>query len=341
MEGDPLTHVHRFATATHGWWKARDTCTPATVPTPRLEERRLAVMVAGLGSNSERDSIDSVDTARLGYAETDVLRFSYLGGTTDENGYVATDTTADIHHSARRLRQLLERLQARHPGLPIDVIAHSQGGIVARTALTDEVDGADPRLPAVKSLITLSSPHQGAPIATGLTMVGHTGTGNDAETAVHKLLPDMVDPRGKSVTQLAEHSQFMGELNRRPLPAGVNVTSIGAREDLVVPASVTRLEGAKNVTVSAPGHWSEHSAMPGTAETHRETALGLAGMAPTCQSLGNALADAAVSEAIRWGETGFGGGAYLGARKIDKKVKGKVDDLADRIPATTSRRSGS
>ena len=344
-EGRPLTHVQRFATAARDWWKARETCTPASLATPRLQERRLAVTVAGLGSNSDEDSIEAVDTAGLGYADADVVRYSYLGGTTEENQYAASDTTADIHHSARRLRELLERLQARHPGVPIDLIAHSQGGIVARTALTDEVDGADPRLPAVTSLVTLSSPHRGAPLATGLTMLGHTRIGKDAETVVHDLLPDMVDPAGTSVTQLAEHSDFMGQLNRRPLPPGVNVTSIGAREDLLVPAAVTRLEGAKNVIVSAPGRRSEHAKMPGSPQTHREIALGLAGMAPTCQSLGDAVADAVVSQAIHWGETGLGGGAYLGARRIDKKVGAKLDDLGDRIPPrippTTSRRSGS
>lgn len=299
----------------------------------------MAVMVAGLGSNSTGDSIDAVDTAALGYAGTDVHRFSYLGGTRDETPYGATDTTQDIHQSAKRLRELLERLQAQRPGVPIDIIAHSQGGVVARTAVTDEVDGADPRLPAVKSLVTLSSPHQGAPVATGLTMVGHTDVGDTLLAEVHRLLPEKVDPQGTSVTQLAAHSDFMRRLNARPLPPGVNVTSIGAREDWMVPAGVTRLEGARNVIVSAPGRLREHSRMPAGAETHREIALGLAGLEPTCQSFGDAMADAFVSDGIRYVENGLGGGAWLLGRKADSKVGKKLDEIADRIPPTIPRRS--
>ena len=327
-EHQPLTHASRFAAAAYDWWQARDTCTQATVPTPRLQERRLLVKVAGLGSSSGHDSVDDVGTAALGYAAADVVRYSYRGGTTAENPYVAGDTTADIQQSAKHLRELLQRLQAQHPGVPIDIIAHSQGGIVARTALTDEVDAADPRLPAVKSLITLSSPHQGAPVATLATMAGHTTIGEQVETALHRALPDMIDPRATSVTQLAEQSDFMLQLNRRPLPPGVHVTSIGAREDWMVPAGVTKLDGARNVTVSAPGHVTEHSAMPRAPQTQREIALGLAGMEPSCQSLGDALADAAVTELIRGVETTAGAAVWAGGHALDKKT----DSLKPTVP---------
>ena len=341
IESNPSIHVERFLTAAHQWWQQRATCTPAGVAAPKLQERRLAVMVAGLGSKSGGDSSDKVDTAGLGYAKSDVLHYSDLGGTREETAYAATDTTHDIHQAARHLRHLLERLQGQHPGVPIDIIAHSQGGIVARTALTDEVDGADPRLPAVRSLVTLSSPHQGTPVATGLAMLAHTDIGTTVLTDAHHVLPDMVDPLGTSVQQLAEHSGFMRELNSRKLPAGVNATSIGAREDWMVPAGVTRLDGAHNVIVSSPGLWTEHSTMPGAPQTQREIALALAGMAPTCQSLGDALADAAVSDAIRWGETGLGGAAWMGGRRFDKKVDLGFDGAIQRSPVSTPpRRSG-
>ncbi|MDP1804099.1 MAG: peptidoglycan DD-metalloendopeptidase family protein, partial [Acidimicrobiales bacterium] len=317
-EGQPLTHVGRFAAAAKDWWMARETCTADSVPTPRLEERRVAVMVAGLGSKSTGDSIDAVDTAALGYAEPDVFRFSYMGGTREEHPYAATDTTADIHQSAKHLRELLERIAAERPGVPIDIIAHSQGGIVARTALTDEVDGHDPRLPQVKSLVTLSTPHQGAPIATLATVAGHTKIGGQVQTALHDALPDMVDPQGTSVKQLAEQSFFMLQLNMRPMPAGLNVTSIGAREDWMVPAGVTHLDGAHNVIVSAPGYKTEHSDMPGAPETQREIALGLAGMAPTCQGFGDFVADFVVSDYIRAAENAAAAGAYIAGRRLDK-----------------------
>jgi hypothetical protein len=323
-ELQPLTHLERFVRAVDDWRKAQETCTPAAVPAPRLQERHLAVLVAGLGSTSAKDeehkpAIAHVDTAALGYAPSDVVRYSYNGGTIDDHGYAGADTTVDIRHSARRLRELLERLEAEHPGVPIDIIAHSQGGIVARSALTDEVDGADPRLPQVASLITLGSPHLGAPGATALAMFGHTTVGEVAETGTHALLPGAIDPGALSLRQMAEESDFMRELSRRPLPAGLRATSIGAREDLIVPAGVTHLDGANNVIVSVPGHATEHSDLPGSAQARREIALGLAGMAPTCQSLGDALADAAVSDVIRGGEEAVGAAAWGGGRYLDRR----------------------
>ena len=332
----PAAHSARFASAAHAWWQARDTCTPESVSPPKLQERHILVRVAGLGSTSSNGSIDDVDAASLGFAPADDHRFSYRGGTTDDNPYGVDDTTNDIRTSARRLQELLARLEAENPGVPIDVVAHSQGGLVARTALTDEGEPTDPRLPKVNSLITLGSPHKGAPAATGLTMFGHTTPGEVLITGAHAALPDQIDLGSTSVTQMAEHSKFLARLSRKPLPAGLKVTSIAAREDLTVPAGQTVLAGAKNVTVSAPGHLNDHGNLPGSAQARREMALGLAGMAPTCQSFADAMADAAVSGFIYSAETTIGAAAWAGGRAIDRKIDKAMDRrIDDAFPSPT------
>jgi hypothetical protein len=334
-ELQPSTHLLRFAQAVKAWYDARADCTPADVAAPRLQERHILVKVAGLGSRSdEAASVDQLDAAALGYDPADVLRFSYNGGTIAESGYKPTDTTQDIRVSARRLRELLQRIQAAHPGVPIDVIAHSQGGIVARTALTDEVDAGDPRLPGVASLIMLGSPNQGAPGATALTMFGHTNVGEGVETAAHVVLPNAVDPAGTSIQQMAEESEFMHRLNSRPLPAGLKVTSIGARQDAIVPAGVTHLDGANNVIVSVPGIVHEHSDLPGSPEAQREVALGLAGMKPTCQGLTDALADFAVSDLIRGGEETIGALAWAGGHYLDDGLETPDPTIPTRYDAS-------
>ncbi len=319
-ENNPSAHLQRFVGAAHAWWKARDTCTADTVPAPKVEGRHILVRVAGLGSTSEKGAIDNVDATALGYADADVYRYSYRGGTATEHPYAATDTTADIRESARRLRELLARIEADNPGVPVDIVAHSQGGLVARSALTDEVDPADGRLPKVNALVTLGTPHLGTPVATGLTMMGHTTVGQVAMAGAHALLPDKIDPAGMSVTQMAEESEFLRRLNRRPLPAGLKVTSIGAREDLAVPAGRTLLAGAKNITVSAPGHFNDHGNLPGSPQAQREIALGMAGMNPTCESFGDAMADAATSGFIYAAESTLGEAAWGGTRFFDRKI---------------------
>lgn len=313
-QGQPLTHALGLAGALQEWRRQRDACTPAGVEPPPLVERRLVVTVGGLGSSSETADVDDVDTAALGYAAGDVSRFSYNGGTVDENPYGPDDTTVDIRLSARRLSQLLERLATDNPGVPIDVIAHSQGGLVARSALTDELDGLDRRLPPVRTLVTLGTPNQGADLATALTMVGFTKPGESAQKAVAKAFPEAPDPRGESLRQMSETSSFIAKLNDRPLPAGIRATSIAARGDVVVPAGRSRMAGASNVVVPVPGLAADHSALPGSPAARREIALALAGMPPTCQTFGDSVLDFAVSNRISAVEDSVGSALWLAGR---------------------------
>ncbi len=316
----PTAHLERFAAAAKAWWDARATCTPETVSQPKLQERHILVRVAGLGSTSAEGAIDNVDARALGYDEDDDLRFSYRGGTTNDNAYGAHDTTTDLRESARRLKDLLARVQAENPGVPIDIVAHSQGGLVARMAISDEGDPTDTRLAQVSSLVTLGTPHRGAPAATAATMLEHTSIGEKVTFAGHAALPDQIDPTGTSVKQMAEHSELIATLERTPPPAGVKFTSIGAREDLFVPAGQTVVAGANNVTVSVPGYRNDHGNLPGSAEAQREIALALAGLTPTCQDFGDAMADAAVSGAIYTQQTLLGAGAYGAARYYGREL---------------------
>ncbi|MDQ6927242.1 MAG: hypothetical protein M3159_01105, partial [Actinomycetota bacterium] len=283
----------------------------SSTPAPRHTDRHLAVLVGGLGSSSNNAAIDNVDTGALGYAPTDVMRFSYNGGTTKEHPYDPSDSTADIRQSGRRLRELLERLTAENPGVPIDILAHSQGGLVAREALADEIDPGSPALKSINSLVTLGTPHQGADLATAAKMIGESDGG---QLVIDGVSLTGAPVEGTSVGQLAETSQFIRRLNERPLPAGVHVTSIGGRGDLVVPAGRTHLDGANNVIVPVPGLFDEHSQLPGSDAAAREIALAQAGMPPTCQSFTDMVIDTATSDSIGWAEDTVATGAWLGAR---------------------------
>jgi len=322
-EANPLTHLVRYGRAGFDWWRQRSDCTPTEVAQPRLQERHLAVLVGGLGSSSGNAAIDGLDTAALGYDDGDVSRFSYRGASTDVMGYEPSDTTADLRHSARLLREYLQAMAAEHPGVPIDVIGHSQGGIVAREALTNEFDGLDPTLPEVSSLVTLGSPHQGADLATAASMFGVTTAGGAAERVISLGTP--WDLHGTSVGQMSESSTFIRELNLRSLPEGLHATSIGARNDLAVAAGRTPYAGADHVVVSVPGVFADHDGLPASDQGEREVALAVNHMRPTCQGFADAMLDVVASNQIGMVEDALGTGAWLGGRWVDRFIPSPLD----------------
>jgi hypothetical protein len=309
--------------ATAEWLRERDDCTPGDLVPRPLPDRHLVVEVAGLGSRAgageANGAVFDVDTRAIGWADADVRRFSYRGGTTDERGYTAADTQIDIRTAGRRLRELLERLQFEQPGVPIDIVAHSQGGLVVRSALGDELDPLDPRTPHVASVTTLGTPHHGANAATAGVLLDHSLVGHVAEQVAGSLRPAGIDPTSTSVRQLAETSAFMRELNRRPVPEGVRFTSIAARGDPVVPSPRAHLRGATNVIVDVPGVGTDHDHLPGSAAATREIALAVAGMGPTCESLADAVDDAALGHAISRGEDAAAVGGWLLANGASAK----------------------
>ena len=268
-------------------------CTAADRPIPTSHRRRIVVLVAGLGSSSASGSVEAVDTRSLGYAPADRHRFSYRGGTVEDHPYTAEDTGGDLRRAGDRLAALLRRLSAAAPGVPVDVIAHSQGGLVARWALSGP--GA-PR--SVETLVTLGTPHQGADMAVAARAARRGPVGAVLAEGLRRMRPGDGDAGPAALRQLVPGSTFLAELARRPPPSGLRITSVAARGDLVVAPSRSRLRGARNVVVSV-GHLHDHAHLPGSAPARREIALAVAGLAPTCRGRADALLDVAADAATR------------------------------------------
>lgn len=290
------------------WWQ-RAECTPAAVSPPPLTERRVLVLVGGLGSSSEVAAIDGLPAGDLGYASGDVIRFSYRGGRIPDptdvvaglpaQAYEPADTLVNIRQSGARLADLLVAVRAGAPGVPVDVVAHSQGGLVARVALADIARrgaGAAAGLPA--TLVTLGSPHDGADLATAVARVRSTLVGSALLEGVHRAGVSPLDPSSPAIRQLAPGSSLLAELSATALPPdGVELVAVGARADLVVAAGRAAFEGARRVVVSVPG-WNDHANLPSAPTARREVALAVARLPPTCESGFDALVDVGVSEVI-------------------------------------------
>ena len=292
------------------WRNYTQACTKASVTAEAPATARVALLVAGLGSNSESGAIDDVDTDTLGYAPADVLRFSYRGGRVPGDGsladdlaaipatsYTAEDTNGDIVERGRALADLLQQVAATRPGVPIDLYAHSLGGLVTRVALL-ELAHRPGGLAALGSVVTIATPHDGADLATGAAA---------ASPHVHQILDvgfDLagmgIDADGTAVRQLAETSDFIDYLHDAGVPDGVAFRTIGGRGDIVVTADHSDVAGQPSAVVDVTGV-TAHDRLPGDPAVTRELQLALAGLAPACDGFVDAVLDAVMPQTISWG----------------------------------------
>jgi hypothetical protein len=320
-------------------------CTDGAVAPPPVEERRIVVLVSGLGTDSGGSSAWELPTDELGYADADVVRFSYNGGRSPADGvpydptssglagieqrpFDGRDSQRSLAESSSALADLLAEVAERAPGVPIDVIAHSQGGVVSRLAVDHA--GRDGRLPAeVESLVTLGSPHAGAPLADWVvSMQGHSSGGALLDEARERGIQAPLDPNLPAIAELATHGSPTSEVHGRAMPDGVRFTSIGARGDAIVPAGQTRDAAGHHVVVDSlhgtdqeigigGGLQGAHSELPSSPDALREVALAVNGMPPTCQALLDRAIDLAASEAIGGAERALVDGFEVAEPLVD------------------------
>nr|WP_249420416.1 peptidoglycan DD-metalloendopeptidase family protein [Rhabdothermincola salaria] len=300
------------------WWLAhtgvdylrhRLDCTAPGVAVPSVQGRRIAVVVSGLGTASEGNSAFELPTEALGYAPDDVVRFAYTGGRAPDQGHPhrpgdpglagidvrpfdGVDSQQPLVVSADELADLVGEVARREPGVPIDVLAHSQGGVVARLALDRAADGD--RLPEqVQNLVTLGSPHQGADLAEAVVGLEATLVGDGIlHEAVDAGFMAPLDPRRPAIAQLATSSPVLASVRNEPLPDHVRFTTVGARFDLTVPANRTADGAADRSVIVDPGlSFGAHGALTTDPAALREVSLALAGAAPTCETFADHVAD--------------------------------------------------
>jgi hypothetical protein len=292
----------------------------------------VALLVAGLGSHSAASTIDQVRTDALGYADPDVVRFSYAGGRVPDatdaltaipvTEYDAPDTQTDLRAAGARLADVVEQVAAEAPGVPIDLIAHSQGGVVGRLALIElEARHGSAWLERVGVFATLGSPHGGADLATAVHAWSSTGAGGAALDVFSVATDQELDDDAASIAQLGETSDVVAELAAHPVPATIDARSIAARGDLIVPVPRSRAPGMQEVVVPLTGR-AAHSDLPGSPEATRELALALAGLPPGCQSLADALLDQGTGEGISLVEDLLGAGGLVVALSADVRTGG-------------------
>jgi triacylglycerol lipase len=143
---------------------------------------------------------------------------------------LGTLNVRDIRRSAFLIHRKIERILAQYPSQKIDILGHSMGGLIGLYYVKKL--GGHTR---VRKLVLLGTPVRGTWLAlAGVVTLGLWST---------------------SSWQLLPRSRFLDELAQGPLPPGVEVHTIAAARDWVVPLATTRLSGAAATSVPL-GHSS-------------------------------------------------------------------------------------
>ena len=260
-----------------------------TCPQPQPKARgagsgNLVLAVAGLSSSRSRDSSGEVGpsfsfaSTALGYSLSDVSYFSYRP---DGDTYSPRQTYEDLPTKARLLGEQIKALGVANPGRAIDLVGHSQGGVVIDLFLTQIYRGHADEFPVLVNVVTFASPHEGTPLATVGDAIDHSPAGPSVKASLS--FSPQPSPVGKlSVAQLSQGSSLITELWRNGLPRGIRFLSIVGSEDPVVPSSSGDVPDSPKVIVQAGAPFvpDDHSAILHDDDAISAAQVHLAGGSP-------------------------------------------------------------
>ena len=270
------------------WWRHRLECSDGSAPADGTGgSGHLLMAVGGIDTaGAPDDPTFGLDTRALGYRRDEVTYFSYAP---EGGAYRADQTHGDLQRAGLRLAEQLKRAQRDHPGREVDLIAHSQGGVVVDVFLQDYYDAADPEYPPIGTVVTLSSPHEGAPLATAAADWRASPVGKKLVEAAEERL-SVAPVSAPSVRQLDEHSRFLHDLWDDRLPDHVDFTTIGATDDFIVPATQVDVPDATKVVVGVGGGpLDDHASIPRDPGALRVVRAALEGRAPPCVGVAEGL----------------------------------------------------
>jgi triacylglycerol esterase/lipase EstA (alpha/beta hydrolase family) len=275
------------------------------------------MVVAGIDSTlTDSNHPLALPTRLLGYHDDEVTYFSYAK---DGGDYDQVDTEGPLLIAARRLGDQLRAMQRTEPGREVDLIAHSQGGVIVEAFLMLIYEAGDSSYPPIGRVVTLSSPLRGDPIASAVADVRKTGLGTTMTNAADLLQggTHKLGPRSASaaVRDLAHDSPFMKRLERAKWPRGVQLTAIGAATDFMVPGNAASRPGAQSATV-IPRSPFAHQGILTDPTALRNVRAALEGKPLPCRSLANEIEGEVLPAVIGGAEDGVGAVAAAASQAV-------------------------
>ena len=269
------------------------------------------MVVAGINSSGaawDRGPTVALDVEALGYQRGrrrgPLLLLRRRRRAVHRRGHPRPDRESPAH----RLDAQLRAMQREQPGREVDLIAHSQGGIVVDWFLGPRVRSRRPG-----SAATRQRGH--AVVAARGRAAGDRRRSRSASTTIGRAALDALDgvsslppPSSAAVQDLAEGSPLMRHLWDRGVPDHFDFTTIGATEDVVVPATQISVPGATE-TVAAVDGVNQHSAIVRAPDALRAVRAALEGRPPPCVGLFTALRAAVAPVVISRVEHTIGSGA--------------------------------
>lgn len=198
------------------------------LPVPIFFDGRLVTVRNPDGTG---DPSQSYDPSTRASSIRPALLYAIWYRNTQKNSFAEDDVReVPILELGTQLASVLEAIRAANGGGPVDIVAHSMGGLVSRAVLEGLSGGSLPAN-AIRRLVTIDTPHEGfdknkfdvckSPIAQLL---------NPLCIALKPLLDCVVADSGqKHEMDLAEHGLLLDPLNTRDMPPGTTVESIVTR----------------------------------------------------------------------------------------------------------------
>ena len=243
---------------------AGDRCArPATGARPPPNDN-VAVAVGGIASETAEGGVDRYRgwLRSLGYRGSDAFVFSYRGahGRDLHAPYGRDDTYGSLRTAAGRLRALLVRIARARPGADVDLVTHSQGGLVARALLAQFALSWAPDFPRVEHVVTLGTPHRGAPLAGAARSGGGGVVGLLSGLAAGGWLP-IPSAGSAAVKDLAPGSGLLRALARQDVAYGARFLNISMPHDVIVPADRAEMAQELYRVVPPRGLWGHGSVL--------------------------------------------------------------------------------